>query len=59
MLFDYAEAERMTLFGTSAKYIDAVRKAGLRPRDTHDLSQRAHADLDRLAARAGKFRLRL
>jgi acetoacetyl-CoA synthetase len=37
-LFDYAEAERMNVFGTSAKFIDAVRKAGLRPRDTHDLS---------------------
>jgi acetoacetyl-CoA synthetase len=39
VLFDYAEAEGMTVFGTSAKYIDAVRKAGLRPRDTHDLSR--------------------
>ncbi|HEX2256616.1 MAG TPA: acetoacetate--CoA ligase, partial [Afifellaceae bacterium] len=37
-LFDYADAERMTIFGTSAKYIDALRKSGLRPRDTHDLS---------------------
>ncbi|WP_421853889.1 acetoacetate--CoA ligase [Oricola sp.] len=39
VLFDFAEAERMTYFGTSAKYIDAVRKAGLRPKDTHDLSR--------------------
>jgi acetoacetyl-CoA synthetase len=38
VLFDYAQAERMTIFGTSAKFIDAVKKAGLRPRDTHDLS---------------------
>jgi acetoacetyl-CoA synthetase len=38
VLFDYAERERMTLFGTSAKYIDACKKEGLRPRDTHDLS---------------------
>ena len=38
VLFDYAEAEKMTIFGTSAKFIDAVKKAGLRPRDTHDLS---------------------
>lgn len=38
ILFDYADAERMTLFGTSAKYIDALKKAGLRPRDTHDLA---------------------
>jgi acetoacetyl-CoA synthetase len=29
----------MAVFGTSAKFIDAARKAGLRPRDTHDLSQ--------------------
>jgi acetoacetyl-CoA synthetase len=28
----------MNVFGTSAKFIDAVRNAGLRPRDTHDLS---------------------
>ncbi|TCD16598.1 acetoacetate--CoA ligase [Oricola cellulosilytica] len=39
VLFDYAEQEGMTYFGTSAKYIDAVRKAGLRPRETHDLSK--------------------
>ena len=38
VLFDFAEAERATLFGTSAKYIDAVRKAGLVPKNTHDLS---------------------
>jgi acetoacetyl-CoA synthetase len=37
-LFDYAEASGMAIFGTSAKFIDAVRKAGLRPRETHDLS---------------------
>jgi acetoacetyl-CoA synthetase len=37
-LFDYAVAERLTIFGTSAKFIDAVKKAGLRPRDTHNLS---------------------
>ncbi len=37
-LFDYAEAEGMTLFGTSAKYIDALNKSGLAPIETHDLS---------------------
>jgi acetoacetyl-CoA synthetase len=36
-LFDLADAHGVTLFGTSAKFIDAVRKAELRPRDTHDL----------------------
>jgi len=39
VLFDYAEQEGMTYFGTSAKYIDAVRKEGLRPMETHDLSK--------------------
>jgi acetoacetyl-CoA synthetase len=38
VLFDLAQAERITLFGTSAKYIDACRKAGLAPARTHDLS---------------------
>ncbi len=38
VLFDLAEAERVTLFGTSAKYIDACKKAGLEPARTHDLS---------------------
>ena len=36
-VFDFAESTGMTLLGTSAKFIDAARKAGLRPRDTHDL----------------------
>jgi acetoacetyl-CoA synthetase len=38
VIFDYAQAEKMTYFGTSAKFLDAVRKAGLRPIETHDLS---------------------
>ena len=38
VLFDFAAEERCTFFGTSAKFIDACRKAGLRPKDTHDLS---------------------
>ena len=38
ILFDYADAEGMTLFGTSAKYIDALNKAGLKPVESHDLS---------------------
>ncbi len=37
ILFDYADAEAMTLFGTSAKYIDALAKEGYRPADTHRL----------------------
>jgi acetoacetyl-CoA synthetase len=38
VLFDYAQSEKMTYFGTSAKFIDALRKSGLTPKDTHDLS---------------------
>ncbi len=37
-IFDYADAAGMTVFGTSAKYIDAVRNQGLSPIDSHDLS---------------------
>ena len=38
VLFDLADAEKTTLFGTSAKYIDALSKAGLDPKSTHDLT---------------------
>ena len=38
ILFDFADREAMTYFGTSAKFIDSVRKAGLKPIETHDLS---------------------
>lgn len=38
ILFDYAEQEKMTLFGTSAKYLAALENAELSPRKTHDLS---------------------
>jgi len=37
VLFDYADAEGMTHFGTSAKFIDAIAKAGLVPARTHRL----------------------
>jgi acetoacetyl-CoA synthetase len=38
VLWDLAEAERVTIFGTSAKWITLTEKEGARPRDTHDLS---------------------
>ena len=38
ILFDYAEGERITHFGTSAKFIDALAKRGTRPADSHDLA---------------------
>ena len=38
-VFDLVAQERIDILGTSAKYIDAIAKAGLRPGDTHDLSR--------------------
>ena len=37
-LFALADATGITLFGTSAKFIEALGKSGLRPIDTHDLA---------------------
>ncbi|MBL8504612.1 MAG: acetoacetate--CoA ligase [Rhodocyclaceae bacterium] len=39
ILFDYAEAEGMTHFGTSAKFIDAIAKISLAPAKTHNLDK--------------------
>jgi acetoacetyl-CoA synthetase len=36
-LFDYADASAMTHFGTSAKFIDALKKSGLEPANNHPL----------------------
>ena len=38
VLFDFADQARMSHMGLSAKYIQAIEKAGLRPANTHDLS---------------------
>ena len=37
MLFDYAQRERFSHFGTSAKFIDAIAKRGLKPRASYPL----------------------
>ncbi len=37
VLFDYADEEQATIFGTSAKYIDALKKTGWKPNETHSL----------------------
>jgi len=37
-LFDLAQEETVGVLGVSAKFLDSVRKAGLRPVDSHDLS---------------------
>ncbi len=39
VLFDLAEAEGVTHFGTSAKFIDALGKAALKPKETHRLDE--------------------
>ena len=39
ILFDYAEEERISHFGTSAKFIDSLEKRGLAPIETHKLAQ--------------------
>jgi acetoacetyl-CoA synthetase len=36
-LFDFADASAMTHFGTSAKFIDALKKSGLEPANNHSL----------------------
>ena len=38
IMTDIAASEGVTQFGTSAKYIDACAKAGIKPIETHDLS---------------------
>jgi acetoacetyl-CoA synthetase len=38
LLWDMVERERITVFGTSAKYLALVEKEGLEPARTHDLS---------------------
>ena len=37
ILWDYAQAENITIFGTAAKYIDAIAKLGMAPATTHKL----------------------
>jgi acetoacetyl-CoA synthetase len=37
-LFRVAEEERIAIFGTSPKYLDSIRKAGVRPKAVFDLS---------------------
>ncbi len=39
ILFDYADAEGFDYFGTSAKFIDTLRKSGLEPIKTHKLAR--------------------
>ena len=38
VLWDFIAEEKITIYGTSSKYIDAIAKEGLKPRESHDLS---------------------
>jgi acetoacetyl-CoA synthetase len=38
VIFDFAQKERMTHLGTSAKFIDAIAKVEVEPAKTHDLA---------------------
>ncbi|HET7632913.1 MAG TPA: acetoacetate--CoA ligase [Gemmatimonadaceae bacterium] len=38
VMWDLVARERLTVFGTSAKFLALTEKAGRRPRETHDLS---------------------
>ncbi|NOZ86151.1 MAG: acetoacetate--CoA ligase [Deltaproteobacteria bacterium] len=37
-LWEFAQEQGMTIFGTSAKYLAALEKEGVRPRESYDLS---------------------
>ena len=37
-LFDIAQDEKLNFFGVSAKYIDGIKKVGLNPKESHNLS---------------------
>ncbi|MDE0727045.1 MAG: acetoacetate--CoA ligase [Alphaproteobacteria bacterium] len=39
ILFDFAQEAGATHFGTSAKWLDSMAKAGIAPKQTHDLSK--------------------
>ena len=39
LLFEFASEEKVTLFGISAKYIDALSNNGVVPKNNHDLSK--------------------
>jgi hypothetical protein len=52
-----AAAERLTVFGTSAKWLALAEKEGLRPIETHDLERAASDTFHRKSAGAAQLRL--
>jgi acetoacetyl-CoA synthetase len=57
-LWQMAQDEKITVFGTSAGYLAALQAAGVRPREEFDLSAAGGA-LHRFAPVHRKFRIRL
>jgi acetoacetyl-CoA synthetase len=56
ILFDYADAERMTHFGTSAKFIDAIAKAASEAASRHIASRHLRVDVfDRQPSGTGEL----
>ena len=55
VLWRYAEDIDLTIFGTSAKYIDAMKKTGLRPAGEVRPVSIAHDCVDRFGARTRKL----
>ena len=59
ILWDMAERERVTVFGTSAKWLALAEKEGLEPDATHDSRRAASDSVDGQPARRAQLRLRL
>ncbi len=59
VLWDLVDEVGMTIFGTSAKWISAIEKAGIKPRAVAQADDAEDDPLDRLAAGRRKFRFRL
>ncbi len=54
-LFDFADAAGMTIFGTSAKYIDSVRKTGWHGEGNPQARFSAHDDVDGITLERGEL----
>ena len=53
-LFDLIDEFQITIFGISAKYIDVIKKAAVKPKNTHDLSSLQYDFIHRIASVTGR-----
>ena len=58
-LWTMAQEERITIFGTSAKYLASLQKSNYQPGESCGPERAAHGAVHRLAAAGGGLRLRL